>query len=202
MARRKTPPLTEDRVAALGANRLARLILDHAGDDTRLRDTLKNLLTDTGGAPTKPSKGIASSVERRIQLLEDIDPNHDWRSAGALGADIGAIHRDIVEDLAPNHPRAAAILLARLIELQDTLFDMIDDSDGELGDSLFAVVDDWGCAWAAVDNRSMEEVVDIVFEAVENNPYGILDEVIAAFAEALGNAGLRALEARFQQETG
>jgi len=200
MARRAKPSLDADTLAALGTKRLARLLHDQARDDPSLRRKLEALLSDTEGSPPAPPNALIRSLERRIGALEDIGGYHDWRSAAALGGDIDAIRRDIVESLGPDDARSAANLLARLIELQDTLFDMIDDSDGELGDALFEVVDDWGRAWAAVDDMDLEEVADVVFEAVEDNPYGILDEVIPAFAEALGGAGLKALEARVRQE--
>ena len=92
--------------------------------------------------------------------------------------------------------------MARLIDLQHTLFDMADDPDGELGNALFEVVNDWGRAWALVGGRTPEEVVDIVFEAVEDNPYGALDEIIPAFADALGDNGLKVLAGRFQMKLG
>ena len=184
----------------LGAERLARLLLGQARDAPSLRHKLEALLSDIDGSPPELSKPMIRSLERRIGTLEYIDGYNDWRSAGAIGADIGAIRRDIIEGLVPGDPRTAANLLARLVELQDTLFDLIDDSNGELGDALFEVVGDWGCSWARVDDRDYEEVADIVFEAVEDNPYGVLDEVIPAFAEALGDVGLKTLEGCFRME--
>ncbi|MCG8509048.1 MAG: hypothetical protein MI741_07445 [Rhodospirillales bacterium] len=200
MARRAKPSLNVDTLAALGAERLARLLLDLARDDPDLRQKLETMPVKADGPVPERSNRMVASLERRISALESIDGYNDWRSAAALGADIGAIRHDIVEGLVPADPRGAASLLARLVELQDTLFDMIDDSDGELGDALVEVVDDWGRAWAAVDDRDLEEVADIVFEAIEDNPYGVLDEVIPAFAETLGDAGLKVLEARVRQE--
>ena len=200
MARRTKPFLDEDTLASLGARRLARLVIDQAGKNPSLRHKLEALLPGVDNAPPESSNPMIRSLERRIGVLENIDGYDDWRSAAALGADIGAIRHDIIDDLLPDNPRMAAKLLARLVDLQHTLFDMADDSDGELGNALFAVVDDWGRAWAMVGDRTPKEVADIVFEAVEDNPYGVLDEVIPDFADALGDNGLKVMEGLFRAE--
>ncbi len=203
MARRTKPSLDEDTLVALGARRLARLVIEQAHGNPSLRDKLDALLPGTNDAPDPPedpSSRLTRSLERRIGTLENIDGYEDWRSAAALGADISAIRQDIIDDLLPNAPRMAAELLARLVDLQHTLFDMADDSDGELGNALFEVVDGWARAWTIIGDRDPEEIADIVFEAVQDNPYGVLDEVIPAFADALGDNGLKALAGRFRMK--
>jgi hypothetical protein len=69
VARRIKPSLDEDSLAALGARRLARLVIDHARDDPSLRDKLDALLPNANDAPDlpeEPSSRLTRSLERRI----------------------------------------------------------------------------------------------------------------------------------------
>ena len=142
------------------------------------------------------------SIEKRISNLDRVDGYHDWRGAGAIGTDVETLVEDISNDALRRDPRRAAQLLEQVVDQQHALFEMVDDSDGEVGDALRQVVETWGRAWASVDDRDAETVAELVFDAFFENDYGVLDEVIPAFAQALGSDGLAVLEARFRKALG
>jgi len=105
---------------------------------------------------------------------------------------------DIMSSILDVDPNKAAGLLADIAEMQDHLMEATDDSDGELGGALMAVVWNWGKAWAHVAGRDPGQVAQIVFDGFQDNPYGVMDEIIPAFGEALGERGLNRLEQLFR----
>ena len=199
MAAPSKPKMTREALVGLGAERLADILLDSTGENSRLAERLECTLAEA--PPVRPGslKAMLSSIDRRLgALVGETDAYYDWRAAGALGTDIDAIRQDVMEAVLPVDPKAAAGLLEQLLDLEESLFESTDDSDGEIGDALRAAVTDWARAWAGVPDRDAETVAELVFDAFTDNEYGVFDEVIAAFAEALGTDGLAALEARFR----
>jgi hypothetical protein len=198
MAARRGPQMSVETLTALGAERLAQILHEIARDDFPLRERLERTISESPPVPPRVTKAMSTSIERRLATLEENNIYRDWQGAGAIGADIDAMRQDIVESMLPGDPEASAGMLERLVDLEHFLFESADDSDGEISGALRAVVDDWGRAWARVANRDPETVAEIVIDAFTENEYGVLDEVIPAFAEALGKDGLVALEARFR----
>lgn len=187
-----------DTLAAIGAVRLAEILYSAACEDDDLRRRLEAELRRLRPRQDKAVAAMAGSIERRIAALESMDGYHDWRGAASIGNDIDSLRRDIVEAILPIDAKIAANRLEQLVDLGHLLFETCDDSDGEVGDALMAVVEDWGRAWVRVGDRDRDEIAEIVFDAFTDNEYGALDEIIPAFAEALGDEGLAALEERFR----
>ena len=198
MAAGAGPRVSVEALTALGAARLADILHERARDDPPLRHRLETALAHSPPAPAKCSGIGLGSIGRRLAALRAMDGYHDWRGAASLGADIDTMRQDVMESVLPSDARAATGLLEELVDLQEHLFEMADDSDGEIGSALMAVTADWGRAWTGVANRDADTVAELVFDAFTENEYGVLDEVIPAFADALGTDGLDALEARFR----
>ncbi len=190
--------MTREALVGLGAERLAEILYACAREDPQLAERLERALAQAPPVRPRPAQAMQGSIERRLAALGETDVYYDWRAAGALGADINAICRDVMEAVLPDDPKAAAELLEQLLDLDESLFESADDSDGEIGDALRATVTHWGHAWAGVPDRDAETVAELVFGAFTDNEYGVFDEVIPAFGEALGADGLAALETRFR----
>jgi hypothetical protein len=198
MATKTSPQMSIETLVSLGAKRLAELLYEHTHDDPHLLEKLESALAEAAPVRAKRSKAMLDSVERRLAMLAEMDGYHDWRGAASVGADIDTIRQDIMESLLPEDPEIAAGRLEQLVDLEHFLFEATDDSSGEISGALRGVVDDWGRAWAQVADRDAETVAELVFDAFTENDYGVLDEVIPAFEEALGIDGLAALEVRFR----
>lgn len=190
--------LSVEELASLGAERLAEILHEISRDDLSLRERLQHTLSESPPVRPRDTSTMSASIERRLTALEDSDVGYGWQGAATLAADVDAMRRDIVERLLPADPEASAGMLERLTDLEHVLFESADDSDGEIGDALRAVVEDWGRAWTEIAKRDPEILADIVFDVFAENEYGVFDEVIPAFAEALGKEGLEVLEARFR----
>jgi hypothetical protein len=54
-------------------------------------------------------------------------------------------------------------------------------------------VKDWGRAWATVGDRNPDDLAEMVLNEVADDPYGTKSRMVAAFADALREAGLRRL---------
>lgn len=202
MAAKTSAQMSIETLASFGAKRLAEILHAHAHDDPHLLEKLERIAAEAPVVRVKPSRSLLGSIERRLAMLEGMDGYRDWCGAASLGADIDTIRQDIVESVLPEDPERAAGLLEQLVDLEHVLFETADDSDGEIGGALRAVVDDWGRAWARVADRDPDTVAEIVLDAFTENDYGVLDEVIPAFEEALGVDGLSALETRFRSILG
>jgi hypothetical protein len=198
MTARTNPEVTPKALVALGAERLAEILNEIARDDPSQRRRLEDAIRQFRPVKAAHARAMLGSIERRIAALEEMDGYRDWRGAASVGADMDTLRQDIVESVLPVDPEAAANRLEQLVDLGDLLFETADDSDGEISGALRVVVEDWGRAWARVVNRDCDEVAEVVFDAFTEDEYGVLDEAIPAFAEALGANGLTALEARFR----
>ena len=140
MVARRGPGMSVETLAALGTERLAKILHEIARADPPLRERLERTISESPPVGPGVTAAMLASIERRLSTLEENDIDHGWRAAGAFGADIDAIRQDIVENVLPGDPEAAAGMLERLVDLEHFLFESADDSDGEIGEALMAVV--------------------------------------------------------------
>ena len=130
----------------------------------------------------------------RIEAVRADRRFYGYRESSTLAHELDRIREGITRELLPFHPRAAAELLGRLIRLDANVFERSDDSDGVIGDAIAAAVSDCGRAWAAVAERDPKMLAAEVLDLFTTDAYGARGQVIIAFAEALGTAGLDELE--------
>ena len=185
----EVPSLTRDRVVALGAERLADLVLELTEQDEELA--------------TRLLRAVSASVSGEVPLARRI--RKDLQELLAVGRIRGrgapdhvhileGLRRSIAEDIQPRNARLAADLLGELVRSDAVIFEQVDDSDGEVGDVLREAVRDWGRAWAQVSDRDPRAVAKLVWDAYRHNDYGARDYIIESFAEALGAVGLSFIE--------
>ena len=176
-------------VEALGAARLAALIVDHAGRDTGLAQALRLALMAAG-----PLDRLAAALADRLRAIEEDHRLFDYRESGALADTLDGLRKAIVTDLLPREPRAAVTLLDRFLRLDRSVFERSDDSDGFIGDIFRQAVTDCGRAWLSVPDRDPVVLAGLVFALFSGNDYNVLDDIIPAFRDTLGGPGLDELE--------
>ncbi len=197
MADEPIPEITKDALMALGIERLANILVEHADRDDKLAQKLVLALAATG-APDR-------LVEQLSKEIDGIAADDDFIGYGAsrgVVEELDTIKGAIVTDVLPRDPNSAASLLERFIDLHVGLIERSDDSDGMIADVFRDAVADWGRAWAAMADREPALVAGVVFDAHTGNDYGVLDHVIEAFGDALGEPGLAALETMLQNAIG
>jgi hypothetical protein len=134
MARK--PAMTEAALAALGADKLARLVLDEAEQNPSFKRIVTAAL-----AGTKGPQAIVAVVRRRLAALERARGFVDWQRRKAFTADLKATVAAITRELGPADPAAATEQLVRFLTTADAVFERVDDSSGLVQ----------GVYWDAVD---------------------------------------------------
>ena len=181
--------ITVEAVEALGARRLAEILVEHADRDTGLHQALRLAL-----ASQSSGDQLAQTLCKEIQRIASDRRFYGYRESSSLAADLDRVREAIVRDLLPQRPLAAAELLGRFIQLDATVFDRSDDSDGLIGDVLKQAIGDFGAAWAAAPDRDRVQLAHKVFAILTKDSYGVHGGVVIAFKEALGSEGLDELE--------
>ncbi|HYG91309.1 MAG TPA: hypothetical protein VD978_34205 [Azospirillum sp.] len=181
--------LTVDAVEALGARRLAVLLVQHAERDAALREDLRMALL-----AICPADQVAGVLADAIRAVEFDRRYHDYTKSGRLAATLDRLRASIVADLLPRAPQPGAELLGRFLRLDRGVFERCDDSDGMIADVFRHALADYGRAWLSLPERDPRQLAELVFDLFAENDYGVRDDVVPAFKDALGPIGLDALE--------
>ncbi len=182
-----------EEVAALGADRLAEILVDHAFHDPGLEQALRLALA-----------ARASHADLARILAGEVDAMSARRSRWSdgdgqdLAHGIGRIRAAITRDLLSRAPRAAADLHMRLIRLHPAIIAQVRESDGVVGSATEDAVADFGAACAALpasDRRTLPAGVAALLLA---DDYGVCRRLIHACKDALGPEGLAELDQLFR----
>lgn len=184
--------LNAKNLAAIGAERLAELLLDVTAGDAAARRRLRLELTSRGGGD------VASQIRKRLVSIAKSRSFVDWRKVKELGRDLAAQREAIATHVAATNPSEAFDLLWRMLEMAPSIYERCDDSNGAIGSVIASARDDLG-AIAAEAGQPVGALADRVFQAVCENHYGQFDELISLTAPALGPEGLNRLKAQFEE---
>lgn len=114
-------------LAALGAERLAALLLEAAGGDANLKRRLRMELAAELGAAD-----LAFEIDKRLTSLAGSRSRVSWRKRPALLGDLVAVRRIILERLAPLDMRLGLDRLIAWFDLYPGLVRRVSDARGEL----------------------------------------------------------------------
>ncbi|WCP16271.1 hypothetical protein sphantq_04767 (plasmid) [Sphingobium sp. AntQ-1] len=178
---------------ALGAARLAALLLELAQGDALAKRRLRMELASASGG----GEDVAQQVHKRLVAIGKAKAFVDWHKIKPLAHDIDMQRRAIVDHVAPTDPARAFELMARLIALARPVYERCDDSNGAIAAIFDSALADLA-PLATTARLPVGTLVDRVFEGVCDNGYGQHDGLIALMAPALGDAGLGQLKARFE----
>ncbi len=184
--------LNAKNLAALGAERLAELLLDVTSENVVAKRRLRLELASRGGGD------VANEIRKRLASIAKSRSFVDWRKVKELGRDLEAQREAIAGHVAAMSPSEAFDLLWRMLEMAPSLYERCDDSNGAIGSVIASARDDLG----AIANKADQPVgalADRVFAAVCANDYGQFDDLISLTAPALGPDGLNRLKAQFEE---
>ena len=192
MASDKTP--NAKNLAALGADRLAELLLELASGDAATKRRLRlELASRSGGGD------VAAEIRKRLATIAKSRSFVDWHKVRPLAADLDMQRRAITKHVAPTAPVEAFDLLWRFLELAPSVYERCDDSNGTIGGVFSEALNDLG-AIAAQAKPNVAKLVGQVYTALFANDYGQFDGVIGLMAPALGQEGLALLKARLEEQ--
>lgn len=189
MASKKT--LTAKNLEALGAKRLAELLMDIAESDVATKRRLRLELA-AKGAP----ESVAAEVRKRLAQIARARSFVDWRKVRELAADLETQRRTILDRVAKIDAAEALELMWRFMDLAEAVHERCDDSNGVIGDVFRGACRDLG-SLAELARPDPVALADRVFAALNENGYGQYDDLIEALAPALRDKGLDHLKVRF-----
>ncbi len=173
-------PLTLAGLVALGAEKLAQLILDEAAESPAFARRVTAALAG-GQGPT----AVAKLIDRRLSALDRAKAMVPWEKERALAADLDALVDSIERELAPLSPLMAAQRLIRFIAGHGSLFNRIDDSSGRIqavywrgSEILPRIVEQM----PGPDRASLPDLLD---EALTRDSHGLIPALAIATAPLL-----------------
>jgi hypothetical protein len=191
MASKKT--LNAENLQALGAQRLAELLMDIADGDAATMRRLRLELT----AHETP-EALAAEVRKRLTQIARSRSFADWRRVRDLAADLEAQRRAIIDQVAKSDAAEALELMWRFMALAEAVHERCDDSNGFIGDVFRAACRDLGPLAQAAKPDPIA-LADRVFTALNENGYGQYDHLIETLSSSLEASGLDHLKARFTE---
>jgi hypothetical protein len=191
MASKKT--ITVDNLAALGADRLAAILVELADDHADVKRHLRLELAAQKGGDT-----IAAEIARRITALRSARSFLDWQKQREFVKDLDLQRAMIVDRVAETRADLALDLMWRFMDLAEPVFNRVDDSNGAVGDVFRFACEDLGTI-AIKAKPDAVALADRVFTAVMANDYGVFDDLVTTMLPALGGTGTERLKGRLTQ---
>jgi hypothetical protein len=181
--------LNADNLAALGAERLADLLLEitkgNAGAKRRLRLEL------AGEAGTGD---VAREIRKRLSAIARSRSFVDWQGRNAFAADLDMQRQAIVTQVGPTDPKAAFELIWRFLALANGVYERCDDSTGRVQSVFHTACEDLIDLAEAAEPGPIV-LADLLLTAFPDDDYGHYPALISGLAPMLGTEGLQHLRA-------
>ncbi len=187
--------LNKKNLEALGAERLAELLMEISMGDTAAKRRLRLELA----AAQSPSE-VAKEVRKRLITVARSRSFVDWQNRRTLVDDLETQRRAIVDRVAKADPDEALELMWRVLALANSVFGRCDDSSGTVIGIFHAACRNLG-EIAEVVKVAPALLAERAFNALNENDYGQYDNLIVALSRALGPTGLEQLKVRFLELT-
>ena len=161
MAAKKTVAVAADNLVRLGAERLAEILLELAGEQPGIKRRLRFELAGEAGGEM-----IAAEMNKRITTLRSARSFIDWQKRADFVRDLDLTRTTITERVGRSRPDLALDLMWRFMALAEPVINRVDDSNGTVGAVFRAACDDLG-ALAAKAKPDPIALADHVFAAVD-----------------------------------
>ena len=182
--------LAAENLVRLGAERLADILLELAGEHPAIKRRLRLELAGEAGG-----EAIAAEVAKRITALRSARTFIDWQKRPDFVRDLDLTRAMIADRVGRTRPDLALDLMWRFMALAEPVLNRVDDSSGSVGDVFRAACGDLGTL-AARARPDPHALAERVFAAVTTNEYGEFDRLVPIVFPALGETGVAALRAR------
>ena len=181
--------LNTKNLAALGAERLADLLLDITKGNADAKRQLRLELASEAG-----SGDVAREIRKRLSSIARSRSFIDWQGRNAFAADLDMQRRAIVSQVGPVDPAGAFDLIWRFVALANGVYERCDDSTGKV-QSIFYEACEGLIDMAEVAAPDPLVLADQLLEALADDDYGHYPTLISGLASVLGSEGLQHLKA-------
>ncbi len=190
MTSKKT--LNAKNLAALGADRLAGLLLDLSkGNATAKRQLRLELAGEEGPAQ------VAVEIRKRLTAIARSRSFIDWQGRNVFADDLDQQRCAIVEHVGRSDPKAGFDLIWRFIALANGIYERCDDSTGRVQNVFHTACEDL-IDLAEATEPDPTELADRLAEALPGDDYGHYPALITGLAPVLGADGLHHLKSRIR----
>jgi len=185
--------ITKEQLVAIGVENLADIILSlyESNDDIK-----KQLNIMVAGSNEDPKK-IISLIKKELNSLKKSTKFIDYYGCNQLAERLDQLRLYIIKDLMPKSPTEAMELMLDFLNLHENTINRVDDSNGSVSYSFVAACSDLGKIYEEVP-KSIEEIVELVFTRFMSDEYGVYDQLIQNFKNALKGEGLSLLKTKIQ----
>ena len=189
---RKT--LNADNLEALGAARLASILMDIADAQTATKRRLRMELAAQVGA-----EDLAVELEKHLDAIFAARGRVHWRKLKALRQDLGLLRTMIGGRLAQADPAAAVRLMLRLLGLELPVLARVNDTKGEV-EQIFVDARGDLATIAATATLTSADTVDMIVHALEDARVGAMGEIVRALVPALDPDVIARLRGRIETD--
>jgi len=194
MARKINDSTLKNYLAKTSKPELIAWLMERCQQDERLRASLLDLVT-----PKEDAKALTSEIRSRIRKAWQLSKRKDgWKMALPISRELDQVLTSIWGLMDKDCLTEAEKLLVVFIQAAEKGMAHIDDSYGYLWPTCQQGVTLWGQVWARIEPRDSKELAELVYGQIHHNDCAVKDDMILKFAEALGEAGLRALQWRLK----
>lgn len=186
--------ITEEQLAAAGADKLAKILLSLYTNNPNFQKQLDIIFAGLNENP----KTLISAIKREISSLKRSTGFVDYYGSDALADRLTQLRIRIREDLAERSLEDALKLTHDFLNLHVKTIERCDDSNGAVAGVFTESCKDLGEMYSKVA-KPVEEVVHTVFHLLTKDDYCICSNVIFDFKEALGNEGLNLLCSKLKE---
>jgi hypothetical protein len=181
--------LNETNLQALGAERLAALLMEVSTGSAEIKRRLRLELSHNLGADA-----LAHDVRKRLASIRRTKGYVGWRKRKALVKDLNTQAAMITDKIAVDAPSEAFDLLWQFIELAPSVYARVDDSRGDVSEAFGAALQHF-LQIGPRAGQEPEALAPRIWAALRDSSYGEFDGIITLLAPTLGDAGLDQLKA-------
>ncbi|GAA3673713.1 DUF6880 family protein [Acetobacter lovaniensis] len=176
--------VTKENLKALGADRLADLLVELSEQDAVLTRKLRMALT-----ATHAKDKLGKEIEKRLRTIQRSRGFLPWDRIKPLAAELDALRQSILNDVATTDVGQAISAMRLLVELAPSVYERSDDSSGYLSDVFREAASDLGTLWGRQAGRDPAVTVRDLLTLLDGDGYGTCDHLLVSCGEALGTAG-------------
>lgn len=178
----------KQRLIDLGAEALAAALLDLAAHSDETDDLIEQLIA-TPKQNVQQFKKKLSGLKRRKRFI-------GWRESASFSRELEMLLQDLKSGV--DDPLTGVELVAAFYEADNTIFEMCDDSSGNIGDVFRYDAKQLFVEYASrcVDK---EKIADIILKLNQKDDYGIRDTLVDCAGECLPEKVIRIMLATLQK---
>jgi hypothetical protein len=190
MASKKT--LNAKNLETLGAERLAELLIEISTGSAVAK---RRLRLELAGAQSP--KEAAHEIAKRLTSIARGRSTIGWKNRKPFMEDLETQLRGIVDQIGPNDPQEALMLMWRFLGLTNSVIERCNGGDDAVITVFHQACADLG-ALVESSQPTLGLLVDTAFDALCENRFGQFDELISVLAPTLEYDGLEQLKRRFE----